>query len=156
MKIATLVYIIQNGQVLLAEKKKGEIGTGIVVGPGGKLDEGETLEACAVRETFEEWGITISEEDLAKTAVITFYVAGNPDFEVHVFLTSPFEGELKETADAYMPKWYPITRLPLEKIFDGDRHWLPEALQGKKFCAHVYYKERAKNFERIEFFPPDF
>ncbi len=32
--------------------------------PGGKLEEGETLQECLVRECREELGVTLSVEDL--------------------------------------------------------------------------------------------
>ena len=45
MKTATLGIVLQDGNVLLGEKKKGEIGTGVLSGPGGKLDLGETFDS---------------------------------------------------------------------------------------------------------------
>lgn len=153
MKRATLAIIVKDNQVLLGEKKKGEIGTGTLNGPGGKQEEGETLVECLVRETKEELDITLLPEKLTYSGVITFCVAGVPDFEVHIYRTDTFEGTPKETADM-IPGWYPTTRLPLEKMLESDRAWFEKAVQGKTFNATVYYKERAKGFERIEFLPP--
>ena len=156
MKIATLVFItrMNNGflEVLLGEKKKGEIGIGTLNGPGGKLDAGETLVECAVRETREELGIMLDPYLLEKVSVITFFAAGTPDFEVHIFLTSVFRGELSETDDM-IPDWYRVDDMPYARMAGSEHEWFPKVITGEKFNANVYYKERAKNFERIEFLP---
>jgi 8-oxo-dGTP diphosphatase len=156
MKVATLALIKQDGKVLLGEKKKGEIGTGILSGPGGKLDAGETLIECVIRETFEEYGIQLLKEDIRQIARITFYASGEPDFDVHIYHAGRFEGVLMETPDVKTPEWFPLETLPLSRMYDGDRHWFEKALGSEPFCANVYYKERAKEFERIKFLPPDF
>lgn len=152
MKIATLVLINSSLHTLLGEKKTGEIGKGTLNSPGGKLEPGETLEECAIREVYEELGIRILPEHLRKVAVITFYAAGIPDFEVHVYRTSKFTGHLGETADM-IPGWYPYWWLPYKRMLGSDRKWFLRALIGKPFCANVYYRERTKGFERIEYLP---
>ena len=61
MKIVTLCLLISDGQVLLGMKKKS-FGAGKWNGFGGKVEEGETVEAAAIREMEEESGILISPE----------------------------------------------------------------------------------------------
>jgi 8-oxo-dGTP diphosphatase len=156
MQIATLGIILDGGGVLLAEKKKGDVGTGILSGPGGKLDPGESLVECLVRETDEEWGIRLLPEGIEKVAFVIFYAAGVPDFGVHIYRACGFEGVLGETNDARKPESFSLDSLPYDRMFDGDRHWFLRAAKGPPFCANVFYKERAKEFERIEFLPPDF
>lgn len=152
MKKATLVLICSSLHVLLGEKKTGEIGQGTLNGPGGKLEPGETLEECAVREVHEELGMTIFPEHLHKVAVITFYAAGIPDFEVHVYRTWKFRGPMRETDDM-IPGWYPFWWLPYKRMLGSDRKWFLRALIGKPFCANVRYRERTKGFESIEYLP---
>lgn len=152
MKIATLGIVLQNENVLLGEKKKGEIGTGILSGPGGKLDLGETLEECLIRETHEELGINLNPVSLELTAIIDFYVADKIDFCVYVYLAQILFGEIKETADM-IPAWYPLHDLPYDRMFDSDRHWFLKAARGEKFRAQVHYRERAKDFLGIDFLP---
>ena len=150
MKIATLGIVLQDGLVLLGEKKKGEIGTGVLSGPGGKLDPGETLEECLIRETREELEIELDPASLELVAVIDFYTADEIDFRVHTYRAGILSGDIHETADM-TPKWYPLDRLPFDRMYEADRHWLPKALGGEKFRANVYYRGRAKDFDRIEF-----
>jgi len=152
MKIATLGIVLQNGKILLGEKKRGEIGTGKLSGPGGKLDPGETLEECMVRETREELEVELDPDSLELTAVIDFYAAGKIDFRVYVYHAQILSGEIHETADM-IPGWYPLDDSTFDQAYESDRHWLPKAARGEKFCANVYYLDRAQKFDRIEFLP---
>lgn len=152
MKIATLAIIRKQNQVLLGLKKKGEIGSQTFNGPGGKQEEGESLVDCVTRETREEVGIELDRNALKLIAVITFHVGGIPDFEVHTYLTDTFSGTPSETDDM-IPYWFDTNKLPLDRMLESDREWFSKAIAGEEFRANVYYKQRAANFERIEFFP---
>lgn len=152
MKIATLGIVLQDDNVLLGEKKRGEIGTGVLSGPGGKLDPGETLKECLIRETREELEIELNPASLQLTAFIRFYAAGEPDFGVHVYRANILSGELHETSDM-IPAWYPCNDLPYDRMYESDRHWFDRAIRGQHFEANVYYKGRARDFDRIEIFP---
>ncbi len=169
MKIATLGIVLQDGAVLLGEKKKGEIGTGVLSGPGGKLEPGETLEGCLIRETREELAIELDPASLELVAYIVFHkgrtrftslnkvlnifrLGNEPDFGVFVYRARILSGRLVETADM-IPAWYPLSDLPLERMYEADRHWFSKAAHGEKFHANVHYHGRAKDFSHIEFLP---
>ena len=150
MKLATLAIIVRGDKVLLGEKKRGEIGSGTLNGPGGKLDPGETLEECVVRETREELGIELNPLRLDKLGVITFFAHEVPDFQVHLYRTEHFTGEIHETDDM-IPGWYPIDSLPFDRMLESDRAWFARAARGEHFDAEVYYDDRAKGFREIRF-----
>src|SRR5512147_1215260 len=54
---ATLLFVRRDAQVLLIRKKRG-LGAGKINGPGGRLDDGESLLQCAIREVQEELRVT--------------------------------------------------------------------------------------------------
>jgi 8-oxo-dGTP pyrophosphatase MutT (NUDIX family) len=56
----TLVAIWYKGRILLIQKSYRKVWSL----PGGLLNKGETLEQAAVRETFEEVGVSLNEKDL--------------------------------------------------------------------------------------------
>jgi 8-oxo-dGTP diphosphatase len=63
--------------------------------PGGKLDAGETLEACVVREVLEETGVEIVRAVLLP--VITEDLAWGPSlhFVTHYFVATEWRGEAR-------------------------------------------------------------
>lgn len=149
MKLATLVLILEGNKILLGRKKRG-IGAGNLNSPGGKMEEGETLEECAVRETREEMGVHLDKDSLEKVAVVTFFVSGDPMFECHVFRAMSHSGTPLETEEM-APEWYELSSLPLEKMHEGDRAWFLRAAQGERFKANVYYRGKGEGLERVEF-----
>ena len=58
--LATLMFVVQKGRILLIRKKRG-IGAGKVNGPGGKFEPGETALQCVLREVREELQIDIED-----------------------------------------------------------------------------------------------
>ena len=55
----TCAIIYRNGKILAAQRAEGHHLAGQWEFPGGKVDEGETEEACIVREIREELGIEV-------------------------------------------------------------------------------------------------
>lgn len=133
MTHACLCYIIDGDRMLLIRKKRG-LGAGKINGPGGKVDAGETMEASAIRETFEETGITPAGLELRGMLHFDF-TAGNP-VECGVYRAASWSGKLTETPEA-VPFWAPVDALPYDEMWDDDRQWLPLFLAGKKFHAYA-------------------
>lgn len=155
MKIATLALIVSDGKVLLGFKQGNpEIGIGKLNAPGGKVEEGESLLDCLVRETREESGMELDPRKVEEVAVITFFAGGVEDFQVHIFLTETFTGEPQETSSMRNWYWYPINELDdiRDEMHDGDTHWISQALHGRRFRANVFYERRGEGFLRIRFF----
>ena len=58
-------------EVLLGRKKMG-LGEGNLVGPGGKLEPGESPADAAVREVLEEVGVSIRPKSLMLVGELTY------------------------------------------------------------------------------------
>lgn len=146
-KIRTLVYLFKEDKVLLAMKKRG-FGAGKLNGVGGKLEEGETILQAAVRETQEEIGVDLKEENLKKVAVINFKFleeSGNvkEEQDVHVFFANEFSGEPTETEEM-KPEWFLISEAPYDKMWEDDQHWLPLAFSGRTLEARAEFTPENK------------
>jgi 8-oxo-dGTP diphosphatase len=132
---ATLMFVVQNGQILLIEKLRG-IGQGKINGPGGKIDPGETPEQCVVRECQEELHITPLEP--VKMGELWFAMSDIPDIHCHVFMATEFEGVPTATDEAN-PLWTDIRNIPYDQMWEDDQHWMPQMLAGQKFLGKFVF-----------------
>jgi 8-oxo-dGTP diphosphatase len=128
---ANLCFILKDGRVLLIRKKRG-LGAGKINGPGGKIEAGETALASANRETQEEIGVT--PLGVEERGVLHFQFTDGYSLHCTVFVAGDFDGEPIETVEA-TPMWFPIAAIPFEEMWADDRHWLPQALAGRRFQA---------------------
>lgn len=129
---ATLVFVLRGDEILLIDKKRG-LGKGKVNGPGGKVDPGESVEACAIRECQEELGIEV--RNLEQLGEHRFQFTDGYSIHCFVYRTADFHGEPRETVEA-APRWTPVDRIPYELMWEDDELWLPMLLRGERFRAN--------------------
>lgn len=79
--VVACALVDADGRVLIAQRPEGKAMAGLWEFPGGKLEQGETPEACLVRELREELGITTKPACLAP---LTFASHAYDDF--HLFM----------------------------------------------------------------------
>lgn len=148
--LANLNYILNDqGEVLLQKKARG-FGQGNWNAPGGKLKKGESPEDSARREVLEETGIVIKE--LEQRGEIEFiFLDESINNYVYVFVAKEWAGEPKDGGEGEL-KWFKIEELPLDKMWDDDRYWLPQLLSGKRIHMRFYFDENNKinRFEELD------
>lgn len=134
--LATLVFVIRGGEVLLMRKKRG-LGAGKINGPGGKLERGESPEACALREVQEELCVTpLGLEAVGENA---FQFVDGYSIHVFVYRATGLEGIPTETAEG-APLWAPLGEIPYGEMWEDDRLWLPHALAGRRFLGRYIFE----------------
>ncbi|HTU76514.1 MAG TPA: 8-oxo-dGTP diphosphatase [Trebonia sp.] len=128
-------------EVLLGRKKTG-LGAGKTVGPGGHVEPGETPAQAAAREVKEEAGISVAPGALSEVAFITFLFPARPrwDMTVNVFTSADWAGSAAESPEI-VPRWFPLSGLPLDRMWDDARHWLPRVLAGERLRATFSYAD---------------
>ena len=126
-------------QVLLGHKKTG-LGSGKIVGLGGHVEPSETPAEAAAREVTEEAGLHVAPAALLETAHVTFLFPVCPrwDMVVSIFTSASWWGEATDTAEI-TPEWFPVTRLPLDRMWDDAKYWLPRVLAGERVSATFSY-----------------
>jgi 8-oxo-dGTP diphosphatase len=137
MQSATLCYLFrpEDEEVLLIRKKRG-LGEGLYVGPGGKVEDGETPRECVVREVEEEIGVT--PRDPEKVGEFRFVFGDDPRMFVHVFRAEAFAGVPEESAEAD-PEWFDYESVPYEEMWEDDRYWMPHLFDGERFAAEFVF-----------------
>lgn len=122
---------MREGKILLIRKKRG-FGAGKINGPGGKVDSGEMPLQSAIREAFEELGVT--PRGVEQCGELHFQFRDGYSLHCTVFLAHDFEGELRETDEA-TPLWTPLDAIPYEEMWEDDRYWLPLLIRGAHFTG---------------------
>ncbi|MDZ7731223.1 MAG: 8-oxo-dGTP diphosphatase [Natrialbaceae archaeon] len=128
MQAVTLCFLRRAEEVLLIEKQRG-LGAGLVNGPGGKVEAGESPRECAAREVREEVGLEVPPQSLEKAGLLEFELDGEVHSECHVFRGDSFDGTVRESPEA-RPIWTPIEAVPYDRMWPDDRLWLPPVLSG--------------------------
>lgn len=126
-------------RVLLGHKKRG-LGTGNIVGLGGHIDAGETKHRAAAREVTEESGIRVEESDLRHLADVVFTFPARPSWNqtAAVFVADRWHGE-PTTTDEITPEWFALDALPLDRMWDDARYWLPRVLAGERLHVDIVF-----------------
>jgi 8-oxo-dGTP diphosphatase len=101
--VAACALVDTDGRVLLAQRPEGKQLAGLWEFPGGKVETGETPEACLVRELREEIGI---ETKVACLAPLTFASHSYDDFHLlmPLYVCRRFEG-IPEPKEGQVLKW---------------------------------------------------
>lgn len=136
----TLCLLKKEDSILLALKKRG-FGEGKYNGVGGKLENNETPEEAMIRECKEEIGVTpTSYEKVGYIHFDEYYKGKKEQIAFHLYTVTEWEGEITESEEM-RPQWFFIDKIPYEKMFPDDKHWLPYIIQGKKINAYFDFDE---------------
>lgn len=164
MNIATLVYIVDDGEVLMARKTRG-VGSGRYFGYGGKKKWWQSLKGCATIETWEEsggvkkkrlkptesGGIKIRKRDLEPMALVDFYNGedvpfDNPSFRVMCYRCRRFKGNPIDTVEMTNAKWLPVEQIPFgtPDMKEGDELFVPEIISGIPVRVKIRFSKETK------------
>ncbi|HEM3179363.1 NUDIX hydrolase [Streptococcus suis] len=138
VQLATICYIDNGKEFLLLHrnKKENDVHQGKWIGVGGKLEPGETPQACAIREVFEETGLTVTKHALK--GVITFPdFTPNTDWYTYVFKITGFEGSLIDCNEGDL-EWVPYDQVLSKPTWEGDRHFQVWLLENKPFFSACF------------------
>lgn len=146
LREATVSFLVKDGHVLLAMKKRG-FGEGKWNGVGGKQNPDETIEQTAIRETMEEIGVRVTSQK--KRAVLNFYFHDKREWgqRVSAFLVDSWDGDPVETEEMN-PDWFALEDIPFPLMWADGQHWIPLVLmQGKYVKGDFLFNKRGQLLE---------
>jgi 8-oxo-dGTP diphosphatase len=118
---SSLIYLENSrGEYLMLHrvKKKNDINHDKWIGVGGGFEHGESPEECALRETREETGLTLT--DCRFRGIVTFDCEGQETLYMHLFTATGWTGELTDCDEGEL-EWVPKEKVYDLPIWEGDK-----------------------------------
>jgi 8-oxo-dGTP diphosphatase len=143
--IGTLGYVLSpdRQQVLLVHRnaRKGDYHLGKYNGLGGKMEAGEDIHACMVREIEEEAGISCREMTLRGTINWPGFGLKGENWLGFIFLITAFDGTPMESNEEGNLGWYLLAEMGKLPMWEGDRFFLPLVFDddSRPFHGHMPY-----------------
>lgn len=147
----TVIYIKDKNTnkflFLYRNKKKNDINHGKYIGVGGKIEPGESKDACIVREVYEETNLKLK----------SFYYMGEVRYidldadsyeKMYVYYSDDYSGMMKECSEGAL-KFMSEDEFYLSPHWEGDKIFLDYALNNKPFKSVDYYYLNGINFKTI-------
>lgn len=154
MKLATLCYVTdkKTDSTLMIHrvKKENDYHEGKWNGLGGKFEQGESPEECAIREIEEECGLKV--KSIKMKGFITFPMFdGKDDWYVFLFTADEFTGELIDSNEGNLA-WIKNNALIDLNLWDGDKIFIPWLFEDKFFSARFNYENGKYVSHEVSFY----
>ena len=109
--------VFYNEKLMLVEKPDEKaIEAGLLYVPGGKLDKGETPEACARRELYEETGLEV--DSMERLSIFYFHHERKKLlYKFYIYLIYPKNGNAEPHDDISKIHWCDLDSLEKDRMF---------------------------------------
>ena len=140
--LATLAYIMSPDQkktlLVHRNKRKSDQHLGKYNGLGGKMEPGEDIYECIVREVREEAGIECTKTVLRGTINWTGFGPNGEDWFGFIYRIDGFTGTPFEKNDEGDLVWVDVDRILELPMWEGDKHFLPMVFDNDPRVFHGY------------------
>lgn len=139
MRATTLCYLEREGQYLMLHRvrKKNDPNHDKWIGVGGGIEDGETPEACLLREVQEETGLTLTQYQ--KRGVIEFLSDACEDEIMHLYTARAWSGHMIDCDEGVL-EWVDKDKITALPLWEGDRIFLRLlAENAPEFHLHLEY-----------------
>ena len=135
MKQTSLCYLYRDDEVLMLHriKKENDLNEGMWIGIGGHFEENESPEECALREVWEETGLTMTS--YRYRGIVTFVSDRWEGEHMHLFTATETEGTLKEVCDEGELQWITKEHFAALPQWEGDKIFLDLLEQNVPFFS---------------------
>lgn len=116
-KQVTAGIIRHNGKILIAQRKRGKSLEYFWEFPGGKLEDGETMQQCLQRELIEEFNLPVTVGD--------FFMQSRFDYDFGTIVLNAFWAECESDDISFHPdheqaRWVTIAEMDNYKFPPAD------------------------------------
>lgn len=142
-KIATLIYIIQDGKILLGLKQR-KVAAGLWSGYGGKPESHDnSIYDTAIRELYEETGegLICEKQNLESAAIIDFTLEYKDQesfyMKVYIFRLESYTGSYVDTIEMKKHTWFSFDKIPYSHMLPDSKVFLPKIIAGECFIGDM-------------------
>ena len=120
---STLIYIERGDEYLMLHrtKKENDLNHDKWIGVGGKFEADESPEDCALHETYEETGLTLTSWRCR--GIVTFVSDTYETEYMHLFTADQWTGSIRECDEGELA-WIKKEKLLSLKLWEGDKIFL--------------------------------
>lgn len=146
---STCVYLKRNGcwLMLYRNAKKNDVNHGKWIGIGGKREPGESVEACAAREVYEESGFHVRK--LNYEGKILFHNPNAEDELIHVFSSDDFNGTMRKCDEGELA-WIREEDLMHLSLWDGDRIFMKRMFTKEAPFSYIFTYDMQGNLKDVQ------
>ena len=129
---SSLCYLYRGNEVLMMHRtrKKNDMNRDKWIAVGGRFEDGESPEGCALREVKEETGLTMT--DPCYRGVVTFISDVYETERMHLFTCEHWTGEMTDCDEGELV-WLPKAELDGLPQWEGDRIFHRLLKEGEPF-----------------------
>ena len=115
--------------LLLRNKKKNVYNANKWIGVGGKVEQGESIDEAAIRETKEETGYDVCA---LKCAGEVLFINDDYHEMMYVYEITDFKGQ-QISCDEGELKWIPLKEIYDYPMWEGDKVFLPKLINHEPY-----------------------
>lgn len=153
MKIATLCYIKNKGKTLLIRRtrRKRSLFSGKWNGLGGKLQAGESLEDCVIREIKQESGLFIREPIFKGVLHFPNNLGTDEAWFVFVYVASTYDGKLEKSPEGKVA-WIKDRKIKDLDLLPANHYFMPWLDKDVTFSAKFIFNREELTYSSVFFY----